>query len=354
MRSVADILPTLREKPDLQRLPAPEYRDGGESRRLMLGVECMRQHMTDEGEQLQQGLADTGYERWGYGYENSETDVARILRQDGIQTVFLQDKREWDSSRSGCFERRAEFQRTELLAERRDIFKVTVVKDSHQDPAYHHQAHAEIGTHAWIVYYHPEIVHHHQPWLRRQDMVRTYHSINRDDVPELSGRDNRQPCLLSGAIVGKVYPLRNRIRAWVNRREVYGVVYKKHPGYHADGSCTPDFLKLLNSYRVSIATASCYGYSLRKIIESTACGCVVITDLPTDDVLPHIDGNLVRVNADIDASEFQQVLNDLIAGYDTERQRHYSQLALKHYDYRALGVKLANDIDWVRRNYSRR
>jgi hypothetical protein len=52
-----------------------------------------------------------------------------------------------------------------------------------------------------------------------------------------------------------------------------------------------------------VATASSYHFALRKIIESVACGCTPVTNLPAYDVLPEIDPVLVRI--DDDATEAQ-------------------------------------------------
>ena len=69
----------------------------------------------------------------------------------------------------------------------------------------------------------------------------------------------------------------------------------EHPGYGNPGSQVETYVKALREYRVHLATASKYGFALRKIIESVAIGCTPVTNLPTYDVLPEIDGALKRI-----------------------------------------------------------
>jgi hypothetical protein len=136
------------------------------------------------------------------------------------------------------------------------------------------------------------------------------------------------------------------------------------------GTHTPEFLGTLPAYKVSICTSSIYGYALRKIVESTACGCIVITDLPTDEVMPEIEeplleefalpaggtavrtGNIVRVAPTIPLTDFAELIKQLYRTWDDERQHHFAERAKKFYDYRAVGKRLADDIEKLRRNYA--
>lgn len=84
---------------------------------------------------------------------------------------------------------------------------------------------------------------------------------------------------------------------------------------------------------------------------SSACGCRVITDLPSDEILPEIDGNLVRVHPEISLLEMKDLINSLVSSYDEERQREYARLAQARYDYRVEGRRLADAIEKMRLNY---
>jgi hypothetical protein len=111
----------------------------------------------------------------------------------------------------------------------------------------------------------------------------------------------------------------------------------------------------LSRFKVAICTSSIYGYSLRKIIEATACGCRVITDLPIDDVLPEIDDNLVRLTATEPEQQLEEVaalLPELTQHYDADFQYRMAFLAKQRYSYQEVGRRLAADIEKLRNNYT--
>lgn len=323
--------------------PAASHTD-----RIFLGLHSFARHMTDEGAQLQNGLQTAGYTMWGRQYPNAATDVVRILRDASPGVAVIQDKREWDPARPGCFDKEAAFQHVAALQADNRIFKVTVCKDAHHDPEYHAAFAADIGCHAWITYYHPDSICRLAPYLRRQHLLRTWHSINPEFVPPFTDQD-RRGCLLSGNATPRYYPLRARL---VKNAAYLPLEVRAHPGYHADGSDTNDYLFALSHYKVAICTASRLGYALRKLIEATACGCRVITDLPAYDVLPEIDENLVRISPDIKLHDMAQLINRLAAEYDPAQQEHYAKRACRFYDYRQRGFALAQAIDTMRANYN--
>lgn len=327
--------------------------------RVALGVESMSRHMTDEGHQLTEGLHYAGYYLCGRGYGGYPgpgrfdlTNVPAILSSLDPGTVFVQDKREWlgltaDRNRDPSMR----FSSVEALRDRPDIFKVGVVKDAQNDRELHVESAFEMGTHAWVVYYHPEAVLAVAPYLRREHLIRTYHTIDADKVPEYLYHD-RAGAVVSGAL-GPAYPLRTRAYGWAVAGELRSVDVLPHPGYHRGGSASGDYLKSLSRYKVAICTASKYGYALRKIIEATAAGCTVVTDLPTWDVLPYIDDNLVRVPSGISAKDLADLLADLYLKYDPDIQRFFSDRARAFYDYRRMGLALTDDIENLRREYTR-
>lgn len=315
---------------------------------LFFGLESFAKHMTDEGWQLQEGLRLAGYEMWGRGYPNNSVDVPQILKQRRVKTAIMQDKREWDAGREGCLDKHAAFLHSQELRRDRSIFRVTVLKDAHQDAKYHADAADEIGCHAWITYYLPDAVARLAPYVRRQHLIRTYHTVDAAAVPPYNA-EGRRCCLLSGAVRKDVYPLRHRLSSYA---EYLPIEVKGHPGYHADGPETPDFLYMLSQYRIAICTASIYNYALRKIIEATACGCVVITDLGDNDPLPEIDGNLVRVPRTIPLHEMRELILNLSNSYDPVRQAHFAEKAKAFYDYRVQGCRLAQAIESMRLAYA--
>lgn len=355
MRSIRDVINSLNNPPPLPRLEAPRYRPpevGG--LRVGLAVESMARHMTDEGWQLFLGLRSAGYVLDGYGIPPGETDVVEILRRRMDEsvahpsTVVLQDKREWEGlTADRSRDPNMRFRRVECLKDRPHVFKLTVLKDAQNSPNYHRQSAEEIGCHAWVVYYHPDLVAAIAPYVRREHLVRTYHTIDPGIVPKYQAA-GRKPCVLSGAVSG-AYPLRQKLinYAWA----IPEMSVLKHPGYHRNGCMTPDYVRELSQYKVAVCTSSVYGYALRKIIEATAAGCRVLTDLPYDDVLPMIDGNLVRISPHDPIEKIGQTIRRMVRDYDPAWQAFYAAAAVAYYDYRVRGEALARDIESLRRRY---
>lgn len=332
----------------IDELPAPRYTGTSQSG-IGLAVESMKRHMTDEGWQIFEGLEQQGYSLYGHGLPNSETNVKHILNKTSPGIVVMQDKREWDVSVKDFREKEARFSNVNLLADHSEIFKLTILKDSHQRPEYHRDSAAEIDCHAWIVYYHPRIVKALAPYVREEHLVRTYHTLNRAKVPRYSA-DSRRGCLLSGACSRAAYPWRwELIKQY---RRLPETEYLQHPGYHKNGSQTGRYLETLTGFKVAICTSSHYGYALRKIIEATACGCVVITDLPQDEVLPYIDGNLVRMSPQTPVDKVGNKIRQLLAEYDPERQEQYAEMAVSFYNHHSMCGRLADDIEKLRANYA--
>lgn len=333
-------------------LPAPDYLPYPRRQsRVFCGLESFARHMTDEGHQLQLGLVRAGYELWGRHFDNDVSDVAEIVAATDPAVVIMQDKREWDDSPDNgcCLDRGVSFQNSAVLQTDPSIFKLTICKDAHSDPSYHEQASAEIGCHAWIAYYHPDIVHHLAPWTRRKHIIRTWHSLDISQIPDFTPPSRRRGAVISGAI-SDLYPLRQRITSAAGQ---LCIATLKHPGYHSRGSNTARYLESIGQFKVAICTASKFGYALRKIIESVACGCVVITDLPPDDPLPQIDDSLIRVSPDIPLAELAEIITAAENDYCEERQRHFAARAAAFYDFRRRGSELAGAIEQMRRTYEK-
>jgi hypothetical protein len=306
----------------------------------------MANHTTNEGWELFKALEVGGYCLGGHGL-GAGTDVRRYCNEYNIRTIVLQDKREWEGKTAGLgFDRREMFTNVGVLRDRTDVFKLTILKDAQHNPEYHRQSADEIGAHGWIIYYHPRIIKHLAPYVRERHLIRTYHTVDREIVPPYTDKDRKNKALLSGAI-SDAYPLRKRLYKY----HCAEWDYRFHPGYGRKGCDTPNYLKALSHYKVAICTASRYGYALRKLIEGTAAGCRIITDLPRDDVLPFIDGNLVRIDSDTPVGEVQSLVNGLVHSYDPLVQYEFSEAAKVFYDYRAMGRKLADDIESLRRSY---
>lgn len=346
-RTVQDIIQSIRS-PEINQLSAPRYERPVESGvRVALGVASMIDHTTDEGFQITHGLSENGYLHCGHALPHPGTDVRQIIAKHKPSTLVLQDIREWDVGQKTFRDPDARFTNVTDLQKHPEIFKLTILKDAQQNPRYHSQAAKDMAANAWVIYYHPAIVHHLAPYTRPQHLIRTYHSLDPRIVPAFGSTKRKHGCLFSGA-VSAAYPLRQRIKVAVDSLPIDVL---DHPGYHRNGCVTGEFFKLLSEYKVSICTSSRFGYALRKIIESSAAGCRVITDLPVDEVMPYIDSNLIRIPPDISISGLADVIRKAIKEYDSEWQKDVAANAIRYYDYVAVTGRLAEDIEALRRTY---
>jgi hypothetical protein len=375
-RTIDEVVETL-PKGNLPRLPSPEYnpdKHPDPSKSLMLAVESMKEHSTSEGWELALALRSAGWTLAGRRYrvtrpnsskevcDYDEVSVPRLLQEVNPGTVLVQDKLEWDRYGPSDFRPDdARFEDVYHLSFRPDVFKLIVRKDAQSRWPYNRQSAEEIGCHAWLVYYHPKVVCRMASFVRPEHCVRVRHTIDKDKVPSSAGgrlmysispsgttREwvRKDRALLSGAL-GIVYPLRSRIAS----AGLPLVDVLRHPGYGLRGSFTDDYLKILSGYKVAICTTSIYGYTLRKLIEATACGCRVITDLPIDDPMEAIDGNFVRVHPSITNTEMTRLVAETIRDWDAAVQSRWAKAAVETYDYRVEGVRLAEAIERARRMY---
>lgn len=315
--------------------------------KIALAVEDMKRHMTNEGWQIFEALECNGYELYGHNLPNSETDVNRIISSvSNIDTLVIQDRREWLPKPGDFRANEYEFKNYRTLKEHPEIFKVSICKDAHHK--FHQEFQEEMGIDAWIHYYDREEVLKVAPYIRGKHLIRTYHTIDATKIPPLN-RNKLDRALLSGAVSRYHYPLRWKMYNWHAGDHLKKVTLLKHPGYHNKGSHTEIFYQILNDFKVMICTASRYQYALRKIFEGTACGCVVITDLK--EKLPEIDRNLVRIPSDIEFGELNQIIQHTLDEYDYDRQEHLAKLCMAHYDFGYQGKLLAEKIASERRKW---
>lgn len=345
LRTIRDVTRPIKSL-NVRVLPPPVFREANLSNKLVLGVHSMQDHTTDEGWQITHGLSLSGYTHCGHLLEESSTSVPELIEKHNPGTMVIQDVREWDVQSKDFRDMDARFTDVEEMKRHEEIFRVTILKDAHQRPDYHREFCDRMGIHAWVIYYNPSIVKHLAQYVRPEHLIRTTHSLDKDIIPEFS-EDREFGCLFSGA-VSNAYPLRQRIMKF---SKLLPMKVHKHPGYHRNGCVVPEFMKMLNTFKVSICTSSRYGYALRKLIESTACGCRIITDLPTNEVLPVIEENLIRVNVNAGANEIKRAIDDAVDTYDYDRQRELAIRSIEYYDYRTVCMRLANDIQLMKERY---
>lgn len=300
---------------------------------VLANVDYQR-HMTTEGDEFQEGLRAAGWTLSGIGYDG-QRDVPTILARYQPTRVVVHDKRDWDPTSPISFRKDLGFLRLSAL-KASPAFKAVVVKDAASSLPYQQAFFHEVGADAVIVYYHPTSIAKFAPWLRTPPLIRTYHSVSRAALHGIALDRRRQPAVVSGA-ASKAYPLRQRV---IRDAAGLGVDVLPHPGYGNRGPATPAYLRTLARYQVSIATASTYGFALRKIIEGVACGCTVITDLPAYDVLPEIDAALVRVTPTISPAGLARVVREAVVNWTLHERLHWAQRAQAFYDHEAIGRRL--------------
>jgi len=322
--------------------------------RVFFGIGNFQNHMSSEGWQLQMGLNESGYNLVGPKIDGCHNVRHYLESNPDVHTVILQDKREWDVNHPACLDKNEMYSEYTQLADRDDLFTLTVYKDAQNQADYHRLSAEEIGCNALIIYYHPRSIIGVAPWVQDYTLIRTYHTLNRDELPAgiiFNAKYKKKSCVVSGAISAP-YPLRRLAIGGMQSRHYYEnggeMVHLPHPGYHANGFATPKYLGALNHHRVALCCASRYQYALRKIIEATAVGCRVITDLSEYDRLPAIDGNLIRVPPHIEIGDLNTVVSGAIRSWDESKQREFSEAAIDFYDYKKITRRLRDDIESAR------
>jgi hypothetical protein len=285
-------------------------------------------------------LVSAGWLIAGHGYGDGCTNIRKLIDRFRPAIVFVNDKRDWSTDSPGCLDPRVSFRQIELLAKYSKIAKATVVKDAGSMRDFQQRFCLEIDATAVVIYYHPRNVLRQSEWLSKYPLIRTYHSVDAMACQQLDLHLQRRRAAVSGAL-SDIYPLRKRI---FQNAETIGCEHINHPGYGNKRCHTTEYLRLLCQYRVSIATASRFGFALRKIIESVACGCAVVTNLPKHDILPKVDEFLVRVPTNATIRQIKGAVDQANENWSTERAIYYARLAQSYYDFRRLGNQLSKDL----------
>lgn len=293
-------------------------------------------HMTSEGHEFQAGLEHAGWKLVGAGFDDGCRLVPLLLLRHKPSMVVVHDKRDWHPESGIAFRNDIAFEQLEALREF-DGFKAVVVKDAGNPPAFQSEFCEQVRPDTVITYYHELAVGGAGPWLSAFHQTRTYHSVDREICDAIAIDGPRERGIVSGAVSRAVYPTR-----WTAKRFAgnLGVRVHAHPGYGNKGCHTPEYLKTLAGYRVHVATASRFGFALRKIIESVAMGCTPVTDLPAYDVLPEIDGALIRIPHGASWQTIKAAVDRADDEWNLEERAAWAEKARAFYDWRAIGTRL--------------
>jgi hypothetical protein len=293
---------------------------------------------------FQRGLEGCGWQSIGKDCPPPEvdmTDVKAAVERFNPQMVVMWPRYEFDAREWKGPEVKPEhcFTNWDYLLTRPDIMRVVVWHDAGSAREQQKRWHEAYQPHVYLSWYHADSVMPFAPYVKREQIVRTYHNIDFDSIPPFACRDG--VCIVSGAFTNDVYPLRTNCIKWAIAKQLGpSVEYVPHPGYKQNGTRSNAYCDMLSRFRVAVCTASSYKFALRKLFEATACGCRVITDLPEYDRIPHIDGNFIRVSPSIGPAELGVIIHNAAEGWNPDVQWDYADRAKKHYDYRAEGFRV--------------
>lgn len=308
--------------------------------KVLLANSDYRNHMTDEGHQLQMGLKEAGWYLSGKGFDGL-TNCVDIIEKLHPKMVIVHDKRDWEPNK-WAFREDLGFQNLSALVDSIPV-RLAVIKDAGSMVEYHRYFASEIKATALLTYYHKNAVEAQAPWMARYPQIRTYHSVDSDYIRTrcLDPDVGRRRGIVTGAL-SAIYPLRMMATRVCRNLEVETLY---HPGYNNEGTRTYDYLVKLSKFKVHIATASRFHFSLRKIIESVAVGCIPVTNLPAYDVLPVIDQALVRVPDDISWQDLKEVVDKSEKSWDWDERRWWAEKCLDRYNYIHTGRLLDSAIE---------
>jgi hypothetical protein len=299
-------------------------------------------HTSDEGYQLQAGLVAAGWEICGNGYGDNCTEVDVLLERFTPEAVFVQDVRDWLPESPICFRDDVGFRRIEALGAS-GIPAFTVLKDAWGWPEIQSKLAEDIHARGIVTYYHHDAVRRVAPWTAGYALHRIYHSVDADLIRSLPAVMERKRGIVTGANA-ECYPLR---RMAIRQYRSLEIDVRPHPGYSNRASDTTDYLAAISQYKVHVATASQWEVAFRKIIESVACGCTPVTNLPAYDVLPEIDGALYRVPSNCTADELKWYIDEAESLWNFDERQAWAERAMAYYDWRVAGQRLSDLIDDV-------
>lgn len=314
-----------------------------EPRCLQFGVEAFKDYASDTAYRIQAGLAAQGYTCFGKRFPGQQdcTDMRKVVEREWPDIVHVEDWNTWNPKMRQKASLDVEFTNWEWLGQQPDILRCT----KHADPWHHaaEQKHFQqvFNPHAILVRYELDRVSRIAPYMKKDLLVRLYHTVTREFCQPIEER--HKICLLSGALHGRVYPLRTRI--WQEVKQLPGweetfTIRPHHRWLHSGGSAVPDYMKALAQYKIAFVGCSVWLAAFKKHYEATAAGCIVVTNLPETDKVPIVDENLVRVPDDITVKELVELCKDLAGGWDLEKQRDLARRVIERYDYRVEAARI--------------
>src|SRR5262245_61160776 len=146
---------------------------------IMLANCDYRTHMTDEGNQLQEGLRHANWQLCGKGFDGIQ-DVKALVRAYKPEIAIVHDKRDWDPRQFWAFRRDLGYIN---MAEIHKVpNRLAVIKDAGSMVMYHQYFCEEIRATGVITYYHDRSIIPLSPFILNYPRYRTYHTVDADYV----------------------------------------------------------------------------------------------------------------------------------------------------------------------------
>lgn len=312
---------------------------------LQFGVEAFKDYASDTAYRIQAGLADQGFTCFGKRFPGDRncTDMREVVERERPDIVHVEDWNTWNPKMKQKASADVEFTNWEWVGQQEGILRCT----KHADPWHHfeEQKHFQrvFNPHAVLVRYEPDLVSRCAPYMKRELMVRLYHTVTREFCRPVREKGRDRICLLSGACHGVVYPLRTRIWREVRQLPDWEKTFTHrvhHRWLHSGGSAVPGYMEQLARYKVAFVGCSKFLAAFKKLYEATAAGCIVVTNFPETDRVPVVDENLFRVPSDISAEALQEICRELAFIWDEEKQKDLAQRTIARYDYRVEAARI--------------
>ena len=318
-------------------------------KRVQFGVKAFENYASDTAFLIQRGLEHAGFPCYGKGFPGDRdcTNMRVVCEREDPDLVFCEEWNTWNPDMPQPPSKDVGFVGYDWLGEQESIFRVT----KHADPWGHPEKHAE-----WQQRFNPDVVVVRYeidrclkiaPYLDCHKLVRIHHSVTREYCPEVTAEGRDRVCLLSGSAGSRAYPLRHRIWREVQELPRWDDVFTIRPHHRwsrTGGSAVPAYMRELARHRVMFVGTSQWHVSFKKHYEGTAAGCIVVTNLPTSDVVPVVEENLVRVPDDIVAEDLAVLCRGLAREWDEEKQRDLAMRVVDRYDYREEAWRLFDDV----------
>lgn len=164
------------------------------------------------------------------------------------------------------------------------------------------------------------VVCHHENDLARfsklgLNAVHTPHCVNLSIfTPGGVGTLRPSPLIVTGVMSEEIYPLRTRVAKMIWSDRVVGYV-RKHPGYRLPSQRTcnqqyRDYASSLRMNRIAFVCSSIHKYALAKYIEAFASGCLVIGDMPDDELFRRTLGKwMIEINPCVSDEEIVKCID---------------------------------------------